>query len=1730
MTPTVPASPAAAAQLIEGVAPPPQAVPSAPEVELARSDEALAVAVAGPRGEVRGAVRPTITFNKPVRAIGQPPVDPDPPARITPNLPGEWRWLGSATLEFVPTSPAPQSTAFHVEVSAGLEALDGTRLGGAYTWQFETPRVRPVSGEPVSSWRAHAWVKPDETFSVVFDHAPTRASLAKVVKLRSPDGEVGVVVGDITPLISADDRSSARSDARVRVQLTPVRPLVSDADYALVFGAGLHSAEGALPTKKEHRWAFRTFGPLRLKTVECPRWQRPCAHGPIRFTFSNPVTAEALSEALRIDPPVKLRWPEDRTVSNATWTLGGQFSPATRYRVRIEGLSDTFSQSLISPYDGWFETGNMLTELRLPEGRALLEKGLRAALPMLHVNLSSLRVGWARLSGDEALRWLINPDREGTPAAMNWADQDVAAPQNTLRRSPLDLSSLFNAPGEGRAALIRTERPNPQTNARTKRPLRTATMVQVTDLGVHSKISPSNTMIWAWRLSNSSPAAGADVQLLDKDGKSLAKGVTGPDGVVELPGIDALDVPKSDARGHRLYGAPTIVARVSLGDDVHLVRLDDWRLSPYRFGLNGDWENSAPEAEGLVFTDRGIYRPGETVYLKGALRERVLGKLVTPAGRTITLDVRDPKGNIIGTTQHTLTRFGGFATELQLPKGAVGEYAFVVRDPSTTLEWRTTTRVVEYRAPAFLVDVEPAAPGQFAGQPVKASVSGRYLYGAAMGGAVVNWTLLAAPDRFAPRDANGYVFGRRYNWWETDNDTEELARGDWTLDKDGHFAFEGKAAEVAPDRPRRYTLEASVEDVDRQVQSGRASFVVHPAAFYVGLKGPLGFAVAKEAFHVDLLARAAMDARRVEARQIRVKLVRHVWHTVKKKNRWGAYETISERQPQDVGVACTVSVGTRQSEQCVFTAEKAGYHEIVAEAVDASGRKTVTTERLWVVGDGYAAWLKDDDYKVEVITDQGEYDVGDTVRVLVQSPFPEAEAWVSVEREGVLWQTRLRLKGSATPIEIPVTPEMIPNAFVSVVLARGRVAPPGTPGDPGRPAFRLGYRQIRVVPSIKRLAVTLTPDSAEKRPGAELTVDVQVKSSLGKGVQSEVAVWAVDAGVLALTGYQVPDPIAALYRARGLSVRQANPLMGLVPQLSYGEKGRPTGGGGGDEASIDDVRGMRRRFVTTPLFFGTVTTDEQGRAQVKGRLPDNLTTFRLMAVAIDAGDRAGNGTSKVLLTKPLLARPALPRAVREGDTFAAGVVIHARQATRPIKVTVKARLDGPLEALEPLTRTLVIAPDKGVEVRFAMKAKQLGVGLLRFSVEGGGDSDLVEVPLQVTSPTRLETVATYGTVEAAPGNAATGAGEVTEKIAPPEGMRTDAGQLTVTLAGSALTGLGDAARDLLEYPHGCLEQQSSRLVPFVALQSLLRQQNQPWLDERRPEEVVSSTIASIAALQRADGGFGYWESARQSHFWGSTFATLAVHSAGRAGYSTSPVKLDAAAKYMRGRLDAKKTRGGNASPEARAFALFVLARMGAPERAHTRRLFERVQEGTDKLALFGKALLASALASDGDTERAQTLIDSLLASAEVSPGTVRFPERNPENYGAVFHTDGRTTAMVLQALLAVQPDHVYVPRIARALLDNRSKGGGYGSTQEAAFSLLALADYAAVREPERPEFAATVTLGADVLAQTKFTTAGQMPTVQTAPAASLPATPAPLVFKAEGSGRLHYGARLRYAP
>src|SRR5581483_258097 len=196
----------------------------------------------------------------------------------------------------------------------------------------------------------------------------------------------------------------------------------------------------------------------------------------------------------------------------------------------------------------------------------------------------------------------------------------------------------------------------------------------------------------------------------------------------------------------------------------------------------------------------------------------------------------------------------------------------------------------------------------------------------------------------------------------------------------------------------------------------------------------------------------------------------------------------------------------------------------------------------------------------------------------IKSPYPEANALLTVEREGVLSRRVLALKGSVTTVDVPITEDAVPNVYVGVVLMRPRVAQGGieTGDDPGRPNARIGLVKLNVEKKTKRLAVKVTTDKPQYQPGQEVTVSLD----LGKA-DAEVTLYAVDEAVLRLTSYETPDPIAAIFTERPLSVRLGEPLLHLVRRRSYGEKGEPAGGGGGN----GEGAGFRSNFKTTAVWL-----------------------------------------------------------------------------------------------------------------------------------------------------------------------------------------------------------------------------------------------------------------------------------------------------------------------------------------------------------------------------------------------------------------------------------------------------------------------------------------------------------------------------------------------------------------
>ena len=396
---------------------------------------------------------------------------------------------------------------------------------------------------------------------------------------------------------------------------------------------------------------------------------------------------------------------------------------------------------------------------------------------------------------------------------------------------------------------------------------------------------------------------------------------------------------------------------------------------------------------------------------------------------------------------------------------------------------------------------------------------------------------------------------------------------------------------------------------------------------------------------------------------------------------------------------------------------------------------------MYATGNDWVAWQRNDTDRVELVTDKTSYDVGDVAKVLIKSPYPEAKAMFTVEREGVLSRRLVDLKGSVVTVDVPITEDMVPNVFAGVLIMRSRVKEGGieTGDDPGRPNARIGLVKLNVEKKTKRLAVTVKADKKDYQPRETVNVSLDVKDSAGKPASGEVTLYVVDEAVLRLTNYTVPDPIAAIFPERALSMRLGEPLLHLVRKRAYGEKGEEAGGGGGDGSG----GGFRNQFKTTVLFNPTLELKD-GVATTSFKLPDNLTAFRIMAVVITQTDRFGSGETSVQVNKPVMALPAMPRFARVGDVFEAGVVVHSHGA-------VGGRGDGDRErrgrrgAHRP--RGAEGGDQRGQPARGALRLQGHARRASRRSASrrsAAAASDGVEEKLPIELPVEIDAVATYG--------------------------------------------------------------------------------------------------------------------------------------------------------------------------------------------------------------------------------------------------------------------------------------------------------------------------------------------------------------------------------------------------
>ncbi len=1122
----------------------------------------------------------------------------------------------------------------------------------------------------------------------------------------------------------------------------------------------------------------------------------------------------------------------------------------------------------------------------------------------------------------------------------------------------------------------------------------------------------------------------------------------------------------------------------------------------------------------MAFTDRGVYRPGETVRVKVIYRKPTPTGTATPSGEKLAFVVHDGTGGEIAKGETTLDPFGEAAFDVAVPATAhlgtaeanvsiVGAADGVRGDGSTTAVFE----LAAYKAAEFKVSVDPDKPSYVRGDKATFAIRGDYLFGAPMSGGKVRYTTTRGPAWFSPPGAESLVTDDSVYWSDLANVNRRaghVSDGTGALDAKGGLSTslpltlpEQRGAEVV-------TLEAEIEDVSRQTVAARASAIVHPGDFYVALRTPDDFFAAKGSVIEPKVEALDPAGHAKSGVKVKIELLRRAWKTVLQAS--GEVGSHYESHPVDTSVAsCDLTTGSALV-GCSLTVPDAGYFILRATAKDARGNDLAASSALYGIGESASAsWLVSDSTALSLVADKKSYEVGDTAKILVKSPFHDADALVTVERAGIYTEQRMALTGATPTIAIPITETMRPNAYVAVHLVRGRTKTAPVKGqDVGAPSFALGYVELSLNPEARRLKVVVTPSKSDLHPGDTVDVDLAVADQKGKGTKGEVTLYAVDEGVLMLTGYKTPDPIPTFSAARPLAVYEIESREALAkvfrPSLggTGSDKGGEGGGGGG---------GARSDFRATAYFEPSILTDGDGKAHAHFKLPDNLTTYRLMAVVAAQDDRFGFGEGRVVASRPLMARPELPRFLRAGDSIDAGVVVSSKLPTAA-QVEVAIAVDG--ATVDGDKKKSVSVPAGGsVEVRWAISAPTAGQATLTFHATGGGASDTVRVVRDVEVPMSLEAVALAGETTSASA----------ERLGDLSQIRGDVGGLDLRVASTALVGLGDGAEQLVDYPYGCTEQLTSRLVPLVPLRQLSKEFS--FALPSNVDAAIDAAVAKILANQRGDGGFGYWPDSSSSSPWLTAYALWGLDVVQKAGHRVPDGAMNGAVTYLRAEL-AKKPHEALLGLVERVFTVDVLATTGRPDPGYTGKLFA----DKDKLPLFGRALLAHAMiAANMDQGPIDTLVTDLEQHLRITTDGAIAVDNVGDAYAVLLDSEARTSAIVLRTLVAANPKHPMASRLARGLMQAR-RGGKWRSTQEAAWALLALDDYRRLGEATPPSFDAVVYEGQTELFRAPFHERTTVEAKTSIPAATLLGAASGgsvLAFQAQGRGDLFYEARLRYA-
>lgn len=965
-------------------------------------------------------------------------------------------------------------------------------------------------------------------------------------------------------------------------------------------------------------------------------------------------------------------------------------------------------------------------------------------------------------------------------------------------------------------------------------PLYVPTAALVTNLSVHFKWSADNALVWVTSLDTAQPVGNATVSAHDCTGKVLWSGVTDAHGIAQVTGLptryqmascsstggfdgeeedDYFYDDSSQTRAlDALSGGVLIVARA--GDDVSMVHSEWVRgIEPWRFNVPEE-SFAGPLVAHTVF-DRTLLRAGDTVHMKHLARLRTRdGFGLADSAQPNVMVIQHQGSNDKVEMPLSWDANGSAESTWAIPKTAkLGAYEVTLKRSDSTAyrDQRVsgTFRVEEFRVPLMRTIVRLPVEPQVNVDALPIDITAQYLAGGAAANLPVivrtqirskslrvGWEL----ERFA--FAAGPVTAGIVRQGQMEPEGSATPRGVHQR-QELKLDAAGAARTTIGSIPRAGGLrellaEIELRDPNGEVQTVASTVPLWPAQRLIGISSDdwvgSSAGVRSELVVVDTAGKPVAGAPvQVEA------LPRKTYsHRTRLVGGFYGYEDIEETGPS-LGVICSGATDARGMFRCEAPVQAEGNVIVQASTTDDLGNVSVTHDEVWIPGANEWWFGGSDSDRIDIIPEKTRYEPGETARLQVRMPFRAATGLLAIEREGIIDARVVALSGENPVVDVPISAAYAPNIFVSVLAVRGRAGDvqPTATVDLGRPAFKFGLAEMAVGWQAHELRVAVSADRPTYRVREKASVAVEVRDASGKAPTpgSEVAIAAVDEGLLELQPNPSWDLLTTMMARRGYGVRTATAQMQVIGKRHYGLKALPQGGGGGKQAT-------RELFDTLLFWQAHVALDAEGRARVEIPLNDSLTSFRIVAVATAGTSQFGTAATTIRSTQDLMLLSGLPPLVREGDRFRAELTLR-NASERAMEITVTPQVSGLSTPLGEQRHSLTAgaATVVGWDVLVPSGADTLTYTL--DASESGGASDRLRVTQSIRPAVPVKTYqATLVRWEK----------PIEQSVARPADALPDRGGIRVAFAPKLSGGLDGVRTWMRDYPYTCLEQKVSRIV------------------------------------------------------------------------------------------------------------------------------------------------------------------------------------------------------------------------------------------------------------------------------------------------------------------------------